>query len=180
MIVYLSDPKNSTRELLQLINKFSNVAGYKMNSNKSVAFLYSKDKRVEKEIREKIPFTIVSKIMKYLGVTLTKQVKDLYEKKIKPLKKEINEDLRKWKDLLCSWVGRINILKMAILQKAIYRFNKISIKIPTQFFIELERSMCNFIWNNQRPRRVKSILNNKKMSAGITIADLNYIKRQLC
>ena len=69
MIVYLSDPKNSTRELLQLINKFSKVAGYKINSNKSVAFLYSKEKHVEKEIRERIPFTIVTN-MKYLGVTL--------------------------------------------------------------------------------------------------------------
>ena len=63
MIVYLSDFLNFTREL-QVINKFSKVAGYKINSNKSVAFLYSKDKHVEKEIREKIPFTIVTKTMK--------------------------------------------------------------------------------------------------------------------
>ena len=95
-IVYLSDPQNSTGELLQLINKFSKVAGYKINSNKSVAFLYSKDKHVEKEIRENVPFTIVTKTMKYLGVTLTKEVKDLYDKNFKPLKKEIEEDLRKW------------------------------------------------------------------------------------
>ena len=89
MIVYFSDPTNSTRELLLLIHKFSKVAGYKINSNKSVAFLYSKDKHVEKKIREKIPFTIVTKTMKNLGVTLTKQVKDLYDKNLKPLKKEI-------------------------------------------------------------------------------------------
>ena len=101
MIVYLSNPTNYTRELQQLINKFSKVAGYKINSNKSVAFLYSKDKHVEKEIREKIPFTIVTKTMKYLGVTLTKQVKDLYDKNFKSLKKEIKADLRKWKDLPC-------------------------------------------------------------------------------
>ena len=72
MIVYLSDPKNSTRELLKLINNFSKVAGYKINSNKSVAFLYSKDKQAEKEIRETTPFTIVTNNIKYLGVTLRK------------------------------------------------------------------------------------------------------------
>ena len=114
MIVYLSDPTTSTRELLHLINKFSKVAAYKINSNKSVAFLYSKDKHVAKEIKEMIPFTIVIKTMKYLGVTLTKQVKELYDKNFKTLKKEIEEDLRKWKYLPCSWIGRINILKMAI------------------------------------------------------------------
>ena len=94
-IVYLSDPKNSTRELLNLINNFSKLAGYKINSNKSVVFLYSKDKQAEKEIREITPFIIVTNNIKYLGVTLTKQVKDLYEKNFKSLKKEIQEDLRR-------------------------------------------------------------------------------------
>jgi hypothetical protein len=75
MIVYLNDPNNSTRELPQLINNFSKLAGYKINSNKSVAFLYSQDKWAEKEIRGKTLFTIVTNNIKYLGVTLTKQVK---------------------------------------------------------------------------------------------------------
>jgi hypothetical protein len=83
MMVYISDPKNSTRELLNWINSFSAVAGYKINSNKSKAFLYTKDKQAEKEIRETSPFTIVTNNIKYLGVTLTKQVKDLYDKNFK-------------------------------------------------------------------------------------------------
>jgi hypothetical protein len=80
MIVYLSDPKNSIKELLSRINNFSKVAGYKINSNKSVAFLYTKDKQAGKEIMETTPFTIVINNIKYLGVTLTKQVKNLYDK----------------------------------------------------------------------------------------------------
>jgi hypothetical protein len=95
MIVYISDPNNSTRELLNLINSFSEVAGYKIDSNKSMAFLYTKDKQTEKEIREITPFSIVTNNKKYLGVTLTKEVKDLNDKNFKSLKKEIKEDLRK-------------------------------------------------------------------------------------
>jgi hypothetical protein len=86
MIVYISGSKNSTTELLNLINSFSEVAGYKINSNKSMSFLYTKDKQAEKEIRETTHFSIVTNTIKYLGVTLTKEVKDLYDKNLKSLK----------------------------------------------------------------------------------------------
>jgi HrpA-like RNA helicase len=148
-IVYISDPKNSTRELLNQIKSFSTVAEYKINSNKSMAFLYTKDKHSEKEIKETTPFIIVTNNIKYHGVTLTKEVKDVYDKNFKSLKKVI-EDLRRWKHLPCSWFGRINIVKLAILLEAIYRFNAIPITIPTEFFTELERAICKIIWNNKK------------------------------
>jgi hypothetical protein len=136
------------------------VARYKTNLNKSVAFLYLKDKQAEKEIREMTPFPIVTNKIKYLGVALTKQGKDLYEKNFKSLKKEFKEDLRRWKDLPYSWVSRIN---MAFLQKAIYRFNTIPIKTPSQFFIELERTYSRLIWNSIKPKISKTILTIKEL-----------------
>jgi hypothetical protein len=87
MIVYISNHKNSTKELLHLINSFSAVAGYKINSNKSVPFLYTKDKQDGKEIREITPFTTVTNTLKYLRVTITKEMKNLYGKNFKSLKK---------------------------------------------------------------------------------------------
>jgi hypothetical protein len=127
MILYLKDPKNSTQKLLDTINSYSKVAGYKINLQKSLAFLNTNNEQTEKEYMETIPFTIASKKIKYLGVNL-KDVNDLYKENYKPLKKEIEENYRRWKDLPCSLIGRINLVKMVILSKVIYMFNAIPIK----------------------------------------------------
>jgi hypothetical protein len=103
MIVYISVPKNFTRELLNLINSFSAVAEYKINSNKSVAVLYTEDKQAEKEFRETTPFTIVTNNIKYLGVTLTKEMKDLYDKNFKSLKRNRVSQKMERSPMLMDW-----------------------------------------------------------------------------
>ena len=150
MKLYIENPKDATRKLLELINEFGKAAGHKINAQKSVAFLYTNNERSEREIKETIPFTILSNRMKYQGINLTKEVKSCTQKMM-TLMKETEDNTNKWTILRCSWIGRINIVKATILPQSIYRFNAMAVKISMTCFTDLEQIILNFVWKHKRP-----------------------------
>ena len=117
MILYIEKPKDATRKLLELINEFGKVAGYKINAQKALAFLYTDDEKSESEIKKTLPFTIATKRIKYLGINLPKETKDLHAEDYKTLMKEIKDDTNRRRDIPCSWIGRINIVKVTLVPR---------------------------------------------------------------
>ena len=134
MILYIENPKDSIRKLLELISEFSKVSGYKINIQKSLAFLYTNNENSEREIKESIPFTTATKRIKYLGINLPKETKEMSAENY-----DTNERNQRRHKQMSSWVGKINIVEMMILPNAIYRFNAILIKLPMAFSTKLEQ-----------------------------------------
>ena len=104
MILYIENPKDATRKLLEPINHFGKVAGHKINAQKSLTFLYTNDEKSEREIKETLPCTTGTKRIKYLGINQPKETKDLYAENYKTLRKEIKDDTNRGRDIPCSWI----------------------------------------------------------------------------
>ena len=153
--MYIENPKDSIRKLLELISEFNKVAGYKINTQKLLALLYTDNEKSGREIKESKQFTIATKRIKYLGINLPKETKELYIENYKTLTKEIKDDVYIWRDIPCSWGGRINIVKMTILPNAAYSVNVIPIILTMVFFTKLEQKISQSIWKHKRPRIAK-------------------------
>ena len=139
-------------------------------TQKSLAFLYTNNEKTEREIKETIPFTIVMKRIKYLGINLPKETKDLYIENYKTLMKEIKDHTNRWRNIPCSWIGRINIVKMSILPKATYRFNAIY-QATNGIFHRTRANNFTICMKYNKPQITKAILRKKNGAGGIKLPD---------
>ena len=144
MILYVENPTDTTRKLLDFINEFSKLAGYKINTQKSLAFLYTNNERAEREIKGTVPFTITSKRMKYLAMNLPKETEALYSENCDMLMKHVERQ-----SMFLDWKSQY--YQNAIPSKAICRFNAVPKNYQWHFFIELEQKNLKILWRYKRP-----------------------------
>ena len=171
MTYYTENPEDATRKLLLLINEFSKVAGYKISAQQFLAFLYTSNKRSERENKETISFITATKRIKYLGINLPKEAKTVPWEDYKIPMKEIKEDTNRWREIQCSWIGRINIVKTTIITQSKLQIQCNPYQITNGIFHRIKTKTLQFVWKQNRSQIVKAILRKKSEVGGIRLPD---------
>ena len=144
--------------------------GHKINTQKSLTFLYTNNEKSKRVIKESISFTIAAQRIKYPGINLPKETKELYTENYKTLMKEIKDDINRWRDISCSWVGRIKIVKTTILPNTIYRFNVIPLTYQWHFSQNKNKNFT-IRMETQKTLIAKAVLRKKHRAGGINFPD---------
>lgn len=171
------------KRLLLLIREFGKVVRCKINEHKLMTLVSTNCSLTEKELVRMLPFKIIRELHVHTcGNTLGKSWPSMWKISMRKIAKHWNkeiEDIKIWRNILCSWIGRIHIIELSILLKAIYRFNVITIRIPTTLFAELEETIHEFIWKQSRSWIPKVILKSKIKAWGVTIPDFKTYYREV-
>ena len=165
--------QNPPQSLLDLISDYSKVVGFEVTIQKSIAFPYTNNEKWYLKLKIILYVKQYHK-MKCLGINLTKYIQDLYEESYNTLMNKIKEELNKWRYTPCSWVGRLNIVKISVLPNLIYRFNAIPIKLPSKLFCGYQQNDLKVIWSGENPRIADTIPKGR-----IKLEDWHYLDSRL-
>ena len=170
MILYIENPKDDSRKRWELINEFGKVAGYKINAQKSLAFLYTNDEKSEREIKETLTYTIAAKRIEYLGINLLSETKGLYAENYKTQMKEIKDDTNRWRDIPCSWIGRINIVKNEYTTQSNLQIQCNPYQITNDIFYKTRTNNPKIYMEPQKTPNRQSHLKKKRTKLNVSYA----------
>lgn len=172
MLIYMSDPAESLPKMLELLNSFGRISGYKVNMQKSE--LMPIDPSCQLSTNQSFSIKICTHKFKYLGIWITRRFKDLYEANFPPLLKQLKTDLNRWNLLSLSLGGRINVVKMNVMPRFLFIFQCLPIFLTKSFFINLNKLLSGFIWNGKTPRIRKEMLQRHKVHGGFSLPNFQY------
>ncbi len=172
LLLFVSKPATSLPEALTILDNFSQFSGYKLNLNKSKLFPINKE--ALKPNYTDLPLKVVKDHFNYLGISVTREFKNLFKSNFLTLFDQAKQILSKWSPLSLALIGRINSIKMTLLPKFLYLFQCLPILIPKSFFRALDSLLINYIWNGKHPRLRKAFLQRPKQTGGMALPNFQY------